>query len=94
MDTLNLDQPLEFKDALKALLDGKCLGIRPGNNTGFIEAYKPHWMNQSSPDFMLRWHGSEGTAEIRSNQYLETWTMVILDHRCLRIAAQAPVLVA
>ena len=65
------------------MLDGKCLGIRPGNNTNFVEMYKPGWMNAQSPDFMLRWHRSENDADIRTNQFLEQWYPVIIDHRQL-----------
>ena len=83
MRTIALEQELSFQDALQAMLDGKCLGIRPdaGANTGFVEMYKPHWMNEKSPDFMLRWARSERDADIRTNQYLGTWKLVIADHR-------------
>lgn len=88
LKTITLDTSLTFQEALQHLMDGKCLGIRPGNNTGFIELHKPHWMNQSSPDSFLRWHGNSGDAGIRTNQYLEPWHPVIIDHRTL--AAPTP----
>jgi hypothetical protein len=81
--TITLATPLTFAEALQQLLDGKCLGIRPGANTRYVEMFKPGWMNPNSPDFMLRWHGSDDDASIRSNQYLETWFPVIVDHRAL-----------
>jgi len=79
--TITLDTPLTFQEGLQQILDGKCLGIRPEKNTNYIEMYKPHWMNSASPDFMLRWNGSAGDADIRTNQYLERWFPVIIDHR-------------
>lgn len=88
LKTITLDIPLTFQEAMQYLIAGKCLGIRPGTNTGFVELYKPHWMNSASPDSMLRWHGESGNAGIRTNQYLETWYPVIIDHRTL--AAPAP----
>lgn len=81
--TITLDTPLTFQEALQHMLDGKCLGIRPEKNTNFVEMYKPHWMSTQSPDFMLRWHRSENDMSIRTNQFLERWFPVIIDHRNL-----------
>lgn len=82
--TLTLDTALSFNDALEYLLAGKCLGIRPGNNTNYIELYKPGWMHPEGPDWLLRWSRTEDNAGIRSSQYLELWYPVILDHRYLQ----------
>jgi hypothetical protein len=82
--TITLPQEMSFAEGLQAMLDGKCLGIRPGRNTNYIEFYTPAWM-RSTTEFMLRWNGSNNTnsADIRSNQYLETWYPVVIGHRTL-----------
>ena len=93
LKTLTLDTPLSFHDALQYLLEGKCLGVRPGNNSGYVELFKPRWMNQDSPDWMLRWHGTDNDSNIRSNQFLESWFPVIVDHRSFRTAPEAEAVV-
>lgn len=77
------EQKYSFDRALRILLSGRVLGIRPENNTGFIKLYKPHWMNNKSPDHLLCWTNGnkdkDGCAEIRTNQYLEDWYLVVSD---------------
>jgi hypothetical protein len=88
MRTITQTQPHTFTEALKKLSDGECIGIRPGQNTGYVVAYRPNWMNQQSPDFMLVWSTSDARspdAMIRSNQFLETWFLVVVDHRTLSV---------
>jgi len=77
---------MTFTEALEYLMQGKCVGIKPSTNSNFIVRYKPKWMNAESPDYMLCWNRSEhkdGRADcsIRTNQYLEEWYPVIIDHR-------------
>lgn len=81
MKTITLDNYMSFNDALQYLMDGKCIGIRPAGNSNYIERFKPKWMNQESPDWMLRWNNSEDNQGIRTNQYFEKWFPVIVDHR-------------
>jgi hypothetical protein len=89
--TITLPEQYSFQEALSQLLAGTCLGIRPGKNTNYVTLFKPHWMNQESPDWMLQWAGESDIAGIRSNQYLEPWHLVILDHRQLpALLSQAP----
>ena len=38
--TITLDTPMSFQEALQHLNDGKCVGIRPNNNTNFLVPYK------------------------------------------------------
>lgn len=84
MKTITLEIEMNFNDALQYLLDGKCVGIQPSNNTNYVELFMPKWMNEKSRDWMLRWHDSEDDQGIRSDQYLEEWYPVIVDHRELR----------
>lgn len=67
---------MNFNDALKTLLDKKCVGIRPNRNSNYMELYRPKWMNPRSLDFMLRWHNSDSDEGIRSNMYFEEWSIV------------------
>lgn len=90
MKTLVLtDKEYSFDEALRALLEGKCLGIKPKGNTSYVELFKPHWFNPESPDFMLRWHPrckadeNSTDTEIRSDQFLGPWYLVIANHRDL-----------
>lgn len=84
MKTIDLPEELSFPEALRSLLDGKCIGIRPDYNLNFIEMFKPHWMNPESSDYLLRWHGDGDDTGIRTNQFLGTWTLVIVDHQTLQ----------
>lgn len=87
--TITLSQEMPFTEALQAMLDGKCLGIRPAKNTNYIEMFKPHWMRAEN-EFMLRWNGSKDgeSASIRTNQYLEDkWYPVVVNHRTLATEA-------
>lgn len=81
--TITLETELSFAEALQGILDGKWLGIRPGKNTNYVELFKPQWMNEKSPDSILRWNRSDGDSEIRSSQYMEKWYPVVVDHRTL-----------
>lgn len=83
MRTITLDQQMGFTDALQLMLDGKCLGIRPVGNTGYVTLSKPHWMSTASPDSLLKWANSEMDTQIRSNQFMGLWCLVVVDHRCL-----------
>lgn len=83
MKTITLEIEMNFTDAVKYLLDGKCIGIKPQDNSNFIVKYKPHWMNQESSDYNLCWNrtvkdgkGSEG---IRTDQYIGVWHPVVID---------------
>jgi len=82
--TITLETKMTFTQALDHLMQGKCIGIKPGNNSGFLVLYKPAWMNQESPDFFLCWNKrptQEVETGIRTNQYLEEWYPVVIDHR-------------
>ena len=81
MKTIVLDTEMSFNEALNYLMDGKCVGIKPTTNSNYIERYKPTWMNEKSQDYMLRWNGKDNGNGIRTNQYLESWYPVIVDHR-------------
>ena len=81
MRTITLDTEMSFISALTYLMEGKCIGIRPGSNSGYVIRYKPDWMNQESEDYMLKWNGTRNGDLIRTNQYLESWYPVIVDHR-------------
>lgn len=74
---------MNFSDAVQYLLDGKCIGIRPKGNGSFLVKYKPFWMNQNSPDYILCWSRSvkEGKANegIRTDQCVGSWQPVIID---------------
>lgn len=88
MKTITLEPWLTFKEALQSLLDGKCIGIRPEGNANFIIKYKPIWMNEFSLDYGLCWNRSVkengiGNEMIRTNQYLENWQLVVIDHNDL-----------
>lgn len=86
MRTITQTTPHTFAEALKKLVEGECIGIRPGSNTNFVVAFRPAWMNQQGPDFMLVWNDCDvrsPDAMIRSNQFLETWFLVVIDHRTL-----------
>jgi hypothetical protein len=88
MRTITQTAPHTFTEALQKLVSGECVGIRPNTNTNFVVAFRPHWMNQNSPDFMLVWCDSDARspdAMIRSNQFLETWFLVVIDHRTLNV---------
>ena len=83
MKTITLENELSFTDAVQHLLDGKCVGIRPKGNSNFVVKYKPHWMNQSSPDYLLCWNRSvkegKGNEGIRTDQYTSVWQPVVID---------------
>ncbi len=83
MKTITLNQKMSFNEALQYLLDGKCVGIRPMTNSNYIELFKPGWMNPDSPDYFLRWNDSIDNSDIRSNQFLEEWYPVVVDHRTI-----------
>ena len=87
MKTITLPGEITFTTALDKLMSGECIGIRPDGNSNYVELYKPGWMSKKSPDYMLRWNGSTSDAtsdaNIRSNQYLGVWNLVIVDHRTL-----------
>lgn len=84
MQVITLDIEMAFTEALQYLLDGKCIGIRPHGNANYIVKYKPHWMNNESPDYGLCWSRSltpDGQASnfIKSDQYLGKWSPVVID---------------
>ena len=83
MKTITLEPTMTFADALQCLIDGKCIGIRPKGNSNFIVKYHPRWMIQTSTDFVLCWNHSVkdgiGDHSIRTDQYLGTWQLVIID---------------
>jgi hypothetical protein len=83
MKTIDLPEELSFKEALTAMMDGKCLGIRPGANTGYLELYDPMFIRPTTiQNYWLRWHGSEDRLGIQATQFLEdNWHLVIMDHR-------------
>jgi len=85
MRTITLTTPLTFTEALGKLIAGECLGIRPEKNAYYVKPFKPAWMNKESPDFMLGWESGAGSGDvdtqIRSNQYMEKWFLVVADHR-------------
>jgi hypothetical protein len=78
MITITLEQEYSFQDAVQAMLDGKCLGIRPGANMRYVEPFRPPWMKDKN-DVMLQWEGGGG--EIRATQFLGKWKLVVVDHR-------------
>lgn len=84
MRTITLETKMTFAEALQYLMDGKCIGIKPQTNSNFLVRYHPKWMNQESPDYILKWNRSEKDEGIRTNQYLEEWYAVIIDHRELK----------
>lgn len=75
-----LDAPMTFHEALQALEDGKCLGIRPGANMNYLELWRPHWKRGG---WQLRWNRSESDQGVNTEQFLGEWRMVIVDHRQL-----------
>ena len=83
--TKTLKQKLTFDEALKELLTGFYVGIRPQENFDYVVLYKPTWMNKASPDFMLRWaprckeEENSPNIEIRTNQFLGDWYLVVAD---------------
>ena len=83
MKTIALELEMNFTDAVRYLLDGKCIGIKPKGNSNFIVNYKPHWMNQASHDYLLCWSRSvrkgKGDEGIRTDQYIGTWQPVVID---------------
>lgn len=81
MKVIDLDEMMSFEKALKNLLEGKCLGIKPKGNSNYIVLYAPEWMNS---DYFLCWNNTEGDTNIRSNQYLEEWSLVIINHLTLK----------
>jgi hypothetical protein len=85
MRTITLKTKMTFLEALDCLMSGVCIGIKPSTNTGFIVRYKPKWMNQKSPDYCLCWNSTQNKEiiddSIRTNQYLEDWYLVVIDHR-------------
>ena len=83
LKTITLPQEYSFHEALNQLLAGTCLGMRPGKNLNYVELFKPAWVNERGPGSLLRWNGSDGTADIRTDQYMESWQLVVLDHRQL-----------
>ena len=90
MKTLNLPELMDFTEALKCMLDGKCLGIRPddGNNLRYMELWRPRWQRA---DWQIRWKGSEeNDGGIRSSQYLGKWCLVVADHRQFLETAPSP----
>jgi hypothetical protein len=71
---------MDFIHALQYLLNGKCIGILPGDNSNYIVNYKPTWMNKESPDYLLKWNNSKEDNGIRTDQFLDDWYPVIIDH--------------
>ena len=85
--TITLETEMSFLEALQNLEEGKCIGIKPKGNSNFLVKYKPHWMNQDSPDNMLCWDRSvkegKGTENVRTNQYLGKWFLVVINTNLL-----------
>ena len=63
-------------EALKALEEGHCLGIRPGDNMRYIERVKIRAMPS------LAWQG--GAEGINICQYAGDWFLVVVDHNELK----------
>ena len=73
-----------FTDAVKCLLAGQCIGIKPKGNSNFIVKYKPDWMNQNSDDFILCWNRSvkkdgKGNESIRTDLIVGIRLLVVID---------------
>lgn len=81
--TITLGTPMSFLEALKYLEEGKCVGIRPKGNSGFLVLNKPHWAKR----YHLAWHRSKNNEgannEIPVEHYLGEWSPVVLDNRRL-----------
>lgn len=80
MKTITLEQPYNFLQALQKLVDGECLGIKPGTNTNYMHLNPSSktrliWCRNSSID-----NDEDGTC--RAQQFLtDPWYLVIADHR-------------
>ncbi len=76
--TITFKEQLSFDAALQALLEGKCIGIRPdgGNNSDYVVLYRPKWQMS---DYQLCWSKQNGGG-IRTNQFRGTWCLVVIDH--------------
>jgi len=81
--TITLETELTFADAVKHLLEGKCIGIKPKGNSNFLVKYKPHWMNENSPDYFICWNRSvkdgKGSEGVRTDQYLGVWQLEVIN---------------
>lgn len=79
-DTITLDIVMDFNKALTYMLEGKCLGIKPGNNSNYVVKYKPNWMNPDCDRYCLKWNGKEENLQITTEQFLGDWFPVIVNH--------------
>jgi len=80
MKTITLtENPMTFEQALKYLLEGKCIGIKPATYDNFLVKYRPLWM-KSEPDYLLKWNGESAVANIKTSQFLCDWFPVIINH--------------
>lgn len=83
MRTVDLPTPHSFIDALKALKAGQCLGIRPNKSQDYFVKGTPSWSTSQSHSFVLTRQGQSKPAEITADQYVCTWTLVVVDHNSL-----------
>ena len=74
LKVIELSEVVPFAQALRQLIDGKCIGIRPGANQNYL-VIAPKGIIKN----VLQWKG--GDTGIRADQYLEEYRCLILDHR-------------
>lgn len=83
MKTITLETELNFIDALKYLVDGKCIGIKPGNNCSFLVKYNPTNKSKDLITYYLCWEktveDNKCNFEIRTDQFLGIWHPVVID---------------
>ena len=91
MRTITQTAPLSFHDALTALTNGECVGIRPGNNASFCTLFRYSVFHDREPS-LFGWfahiHDPAKPPEavnthIRAEQFLGEWFLVVVDHRDL-----------
>jgi hypothetical protein len=90
MKTITQPDEHTFIEALTKLYKGECIGIRPGNNVGYVELFQPHYYHPDRKDYLLRWNdrnrkdSDPNDSQIRVQQILEDkWYLVVVDYRSL-----------
>lgn len=80
-----LPETCTFLEALQALSEGTCVGIKPVGNTSYM--VKRHSLQGSmsvqSGNFQLCW--LSGSLGVRSDQYLGPWQLVVVDQRSMYV---------
>jgi hypothetical protein len=85
--TITLPEEHTFLEALKSLVEGECVGIKPGDNLNYMElATDQEYIQLKAANSLLAWNDSHKCRAryfaVRAEQFLSpTWRLVVKDRR-------------